>query len=138
MTFVKSVVASIALVVTMVLSVPAGAQPAESGAGSDQATHSAANASAVGKCNALAGRALGLVHRIDQGIGNHDALCANLGGLFASFGDAGCLQRLNDGELFLTHAVGQYQLACEVFTSSPPDGCGFVLPPPPAPQVCQF
>ena len=69
------------------------------------------DASRVGRCNALAGRALGLVHRIDQG---ETDLCGNLVGLFTQFAP-NCLGLLADGQLFLNHAVGEYRLACDVF-----------------------
>ena len=80
-------------------------------------------AASIGKCDGLTGRALGLVHRIDHG---NIQLCAQLGQLFNTFAGAGCLDLLNNGKLFLTEAVIEYQLACAVFT----EDCHFEVPPP--------
>ena len=65
----------------------------------------------VGQCNAIAGQALGIVHRIDNG----EDLCADLDATFNDFGASGCIPLLIDGELFLNDAVEQYFLACNVF-----------------------
>jgi hypothetical protein len=131
----KSLVASIAFVSSVAFAGNASAgsylgfQPLTGEAlGADSRSSESASASTVGRCNALAGRALGLVHRIDQG---QDGLCQNLLNLFVSFGAAGCLERLANGELFLNHAIGEYRLACQVFTET----CNF---PPPDPPVCVF
>jgi hypothetical protein len=118
MTSARSLVACIALVTIASLGLVAGPGAASA---------APAGAAAVGQCNALAGRALGLVHRIDQG--NLD-LCEDLLDLFNIFAGAGCIDLLLEGKLFLTRAVGQYQLACQVFV----EDCGGQVPEP----VCVF
>jgi len=140
MTKISSIVSIIALMAGMALGGQVSAGGRAEGVGADGASIAgaaaaqAAGASLVGRCNSLAGRALGLVHRIDHG---DNALCADLGALFQTFAEAGCLPLLAGGQLFLNHAVGQYELACRVFTDpAGPTSCGASLPPDSG--VCPF
>ena len=123
MTIWKSAIASIMLLAGFGISdaVSAGGAaeysvPMRDTRNEDMARNDSASASNVGRCNALAGRALGVVHRIDQiDEGQEQQLCSNLLALFNTFlGTPNCFALLANGQLLPSHAVGQYQLACEV------------------------
>ena len=82
----------------------------------------------VGECNQALGHVLVAAHGIINSGSN--AQCADIFDIFVEFFSdpgVGCNGLLQDGELFFNAAVGQYMLACDVFTN--PDFCGFVGAP---------